>query len=164
MPDSGGEFVVVGLGEGGAEYGGKRIMIGTGLAAAAVVTVVPLCWTAGVLSVPVLYAVALLLGALTVLQQAVSITMVPEIVDDSRTHPANARIAGVFSLADMAGTYGGTSSYASSARSAPLAATWPAGWRQQPSAIRIGSTDSSGTRGRPRPAPAKGAVRQADGR
>jgi hypothetical protein len=62
VPDAGGGFVVFGLGEGGAECGGRRIIIGTDLAAAAVVAVVPLCWAAGVLSVPVLYAVALLLG------------------------------------------------------------------------------------------------------
>jgi hypothetical protein len=43
-----------------------------------------------------------------VLHQAASIAIVPEIVDSSRTHPANERIAGAFSLADMAGTYGGT--------------------------------------------------------
>lgn len=92
----------------GDRYPKKRIMVGTDLAAAAVVAVVPVCWTAGVLSVPVLYAVALLLGTLTVLHQAASIAIVPEIVDRSHMHPANARIAGAFSLADMAGTYGGT--------------------------------------------------------
>jgi MFS family permease len=92
----------------GDRYPKKKIMIGTDLAAAAVVTVVPVCWAAGVLSVPVLYAVALLLGALTVLHQAASIAIVPEIVDRAHMHPANARIAGAFSLADTAGTYGGT--------------------------------------------------------
>ncbi|MGW1815400.1 MFS transporter [Streptomyces sp. NPDC002125] len=86
----------------------KKIMIGTDLAAAVVVSVVPVCWAVGVLSVPVLYAVALLLGALTVLHQAASIAIVPEIVDRDHMHPANARIAGAFSLADTAGTYGGT--------------------------------------------------------
>jgi MFS family permease len=92
----------------GDRYPKKKIMIGTDLAAAAVVSVVPVCWAAGVLSVPVLYAVALLLGALTVLHQAASIAIVPEIVDRAHMHPANARIAGAFSLADTAGTYGGT--------------------------------------------------------
>ncbi|MEW2626027.1 MFS transporter [Streptomyces sp. NPDC048106] len=47
----------------GGRYPKKKIMIGTNFAAAAVVSVVPVCWAAGVLSVPVLYAVALLLGA-----------------------------------------------------------------------------------------------------
>ncbi|MGC4916302.1 MFS transporter [Streptomyces albogriseolus] len=92
----------------GDRYPKKKIMIGTDLAAAAVVSVVPVCWAVGVLSVPVLYAVALLLGALTVLHQAASIAIVPEIVDRAHMHPANARIAGAFSLADTAGTYGGT--------------------------------------------------------
>jgi Na+/melibiose symporter-like transporter len=80
----------------------------TDLAACAVVAVVPVCWAVGVLSVPVLYAVALLLGALTLLHQAASIAIVPEIVDRAHMHPANARIASAFSLADTAGTYGGT--------------------------------------------------------
>ncbi|MFG3013852.1 MFS transporter [Streptomyces cinerochromogenes] len=92
----------------GDRYPKKRIMVGTDLAAAAVVSVVPGCWAAGLLSVPVLYAVTLLSGALTVLHQAASIAIVPEIVDRSQARPANARIAGAFSRADTAGTYGGT--------------------------------------------------------
>ncbi|MEU7283443.1 MFS transporter [Streptomyces sp. NPDC045431] len=92
----------------GDRYPKRRIMVGTDLVAAAVVSVVPVCWAAGVLSVPVLYAVALLLGALTVLHQAASIAIVPEIVDRRQLHPANRRIAAAFSLADTAGAYGGT--------------------------------------------------------
>ncbi|MET9449006.1 MFS transporter [Streptomyces cinerochromogenes] len=92
----------------GDRYPKKGIMVGTDLAAAAVVSVVPVCWAAGLLSEPVLYAVTLLSGALTVLHQAASIAIVPEIVDRSQAHPANARIAGAFSLADTAGAYGGT--------------------------------------------------------
>ncbi|MEW2514724.1 MFS transporter [Streptomyces sp. NPDC046870] len=92
----------------GDRYPKKKIMIGTDLAAAALVSAVPVCWAVGVLSVPVLYAVALLLGALTVLHQAASIAVVPELVARAHMHPANARIAGAFSLADTAGTYGGT--------------------------------------------------------
>ncbi|MFF8908734.1 MFS transporter [Streptomyces olivaceoviridis] len=74
----------------GDRYPKKRITIGTDLAAAAVVPVVPVCWAAGALSVPVLYAVALLLGALTVLHQAASTAIVPELVDRAPMHPANA--------------------------------------------------------------------------
>lgn len=92
----------------GDRYPKKKIMIGSDLAAAVAVPVVPVCWAAGVLSVPVLYAVALLLGALTVLHQAASIAIVPEIVDRAHMHPANARTAGAVSLADTAPTYGGT--------------------------------------------------------
>ncbi|MFF9021145.1 MFS transporter [Streptomyces eurythermus] len=112
---------------------------------------------------PVLYAVALLLGALPVPHQAASTAIVPEIVDRSRTHPANARIAGAFSLADVAGIYGGTLVVGLLGAVRALGRDLVGGLEAIASAIRIGSPDSSGTRGRPR-ACAKGPVRQADGR
>ncbi|MER7222183.1 MFS transporter [Streptomyces rubradiris] len=74
-------------GVGGDGYPKKRIMVGTGLAAAAVVFRGAGLLDHGVPSVPVLYAVALLLGALTVLHQAASVAIVPEIVARSQPFP-----------------------------------------------------------------------------
>ncbi|MFE2639430.1 MFS transporter [Streptomyces scopuliridis] len=86
----------------------KRLMVGTDLTSAAVVAVVPACWAAGALSMPVLYCVALLLGALTVLHQAAAIAIVPELVEPHLVPAANAQVMGAFAVAGSAGTYGGT--------------------------------------------------------
>ncbi|MFI8421166.1 MFS transporter [Streptomyces sp. NPDC085479] len=92
----------------GDRWSKRRIMIATDLASSAAVAVIPATWAAGAMSMPVLYAVALLLGSLTVLHQAASIAIVPELVEPRLLHPANTRIASVFSVSDAVGTYGGT--------------------------------------------------------
>jgi MFS family permease len=86
----------------------KRLMVSTDLAAAAVTAVVPACWAADALTMPVLYCVALLLGALTVLHQAAAIAIVPELVVPELVPEANARVMAAFAVAGSAGTYGGT--------------------------------------------------------
>jgi MFS family permease len=86
----------------------KRLMVSTDLAAASVAAVIPACWAAGALTMPVLYCVALLLGALTVLHQAAAITIVPELVVPELVPAANARVMAAFAVAGSAGTYGGT--------------------------------------------------------
>ncbi|MFE6977130.1 MFS transporter [Streptomyces sp. NPDC057682] len=72
-----------------------------------------------------------------------SIALVPEIVDGFQMHPANARVAGAFSLADMAGVYGGTLvvGLAGGVRvlwmnaASYLVSAWCA-WRIRPQAVR----------------------------
>lgn len=91
----------------GDRYAKAKLMVGTDLAAAGVVAAVPVCWAAGALTMPVLYTVALLLGALAVLHQAAAVAIVPELVPLGQSHEANARIAAAYSVADTAGTYGG---------------------------------------------------------
>ncbi|MEU0350849.1 MFS transporter [Streptomyces sp. NPDC006237] len=92
----------------GDRFSKKQLMVGTDLAAAAVVTVVPACWATGTLSMPVLYCVALLLGALTVLHQAAAIAIVPELVEPELLPDANAQAMAAFAVAGSAGTYVGT--------------------------------------------------------
>ncbi|MET8816112.1 MFS transporter [Streptomyces sp. NPDC004549] len=92
----------------GDRYSKKRLMVVTDLTAAAVVGAVPACWAAGALTMPVLYCVALLLGALTVLHQAAAIAIVPELVEPRLVPEANARTMAAFAVAASAGTYGGT--------------------------------------------------------
>ncbi|MFD9869093.1 MFS transporter [Streptomyces niveus] len=92
----------------GDRYAKKPLMVATDLAAAAVVSAVPLCWAAGELSMPVLYVVALLLGALTVLHQAAAIAIVPELVTRDQLPAAHSRISAANAVADTAGIYGGT--------------------------------------------------------
>ncbi|MEO3976844.1 MFS transporter [Streptomyces sp. CAU 1734] len=86
----------------------RRVMLATDLAAAAVVAVIPLCWTAGVLSMTVLYAAAFTLGSLTVLHQAAAIAIVRELVGADHLTVANSRMVASYAAADAAGTYGGT--------------------------------------------------------
>ncbi|MFI9772821.1 MFS transporter [Streptomyces sp. NPDC052415] len=86
----------------------KRLMVATDLAAAAVVAVVPVCWAAGTLSMPVLYCVAVLLGSLTVLHQAAAIAIVPELVEPELVPDANARVMAAVAVAGSAGTSIGT--------------------------------------------------------
>ncbi|MER6913857.1 MFS transporter [Streptomyces sp. NPDC000594] len=86
----------------------RTIMIATDLASAATVTAVPLCWAFGALTMPVLYAVALLLGALTVFHQAAALAAVPELVSLERVPEANARLVAATSVADTAGTVAAT--------------------------------------------------------
>lgn len=68
----------------GGQCAKRPLMIATEPAAAVVVAAVPLSWAAGELSIPVLYAVAPMLGALTVLHQAAAIAIVPR---DRRARP-----------------------------------------------------------------------------
>ncbi|WP_078613680.1 MFS transporter [Streptomyces katrae] len=89
-------------------HGKRALMVGTELAAAAAVAVIPAAAAAGVLSMPVLYGVALVLGAVTVVHQAAAIAFVPQLVDPDRLHRANARVGAAFGAADTAGTYLGT--------------------------------------------------------
>ncbi|MFJ4741185.1 MFS transporter [Streptomyces sp. NPDC088775] len=92
----------------GDRYSKRRLMVATDLLAAAVVAVIPACWAVGTLSMPVLYVVGLLLGALTVLHQAAAIAIVPELVEPALLHQANSRVMAAFAVAGSAGTYGGT--------------------------------------------------------
>ncbi|MFK0142681.1 MFS transporter [Streptomyces murinus] len=86
----------------------RPLMVATDVTAAAVVAAVPVCWATGSLSMPVLYAVALLLGALTVFHQAASIAIVPDLVRPQDLPAAHSRIGAACAVADTAGTYGGT--------------------------------------------------------
>lgn len=83
-------------------------MVATDLAAAATIAIVPVCWAAERLSMPLLYAVAMLLGTLTVLHQAAAIAIVPELIEREHLPAANSRIAAAYAVADTAGVYGGT--------------------------------------------------------
>lgn len=92
----------------GDRYAKKWLMVATDLAAAAVVAAVPTCWAFGALSMPVLYAAALLLGALTVLHEAAASALVPELVEHEQLLDANSQITAVYNIADISGAYGGT--------------------------------------------------------
>lgn len=85
----------------------RPVLIGTDLIAAATVAVIPLTALGGWLSFPVLYGVALIVGAATVLHLAAAIAVVPDLVPRPQLHEANSRVGGAFSLADALGSYTG---------------------------------------------------------
>ncbi|MEU5159645.1 MFS transporter [Streptomyces sp. NPDC020875] len=92
-----------------ADHRPKRtIMIVTDLASAATVTIVPVCWALGILTVPVLCGVAMVLGTLTVFHQAAAYAAVPELVTPERVPETNSRLVAAMSLADTAGTLAAT--------------------------------------------------------
>ncbi|MEV7416236.1 MFS transporter [Streptomyces sp. NPDC089919] len=86
----------------------RGLLVGTDLAGAAAVAAVPAASLAGVLSMPVLYAVALVVGAVTVLHQAAALAIVPQLVAPALLHRANARVGAAFGASETAGTYLGT--------------------------------------------------------
>ncbi|WP_374777097.1 MFS transporter [Streptomyces sp. NBC_01310] len=86
----------------------KTVLVVTNLVAATVVAVIPATAVLGTLSMPVLYCVALALGAVTVLHQAAAIAIVPQLVEPGLLQQANSRIGAAFGTADTAGTYLGT--------------------------------------------------------
>ncbi|WP_406351067.1 MFS transporter [Streptomyces hirsutus] len=85
----------------------RPVLIGSDLVAAAAVAAIPLTALGGMLSFPVLYAVALIVGSATVLHLAVAIAVVPELVPAPLLHEANSRVGSAFSLADTLGAYAG---------------------------------------------------------
>ncbi|MFE3374550.1 MFS transporter [Streptomyces anulatus] len=92
----------------GDRHSKRHLMVITDLLAAAVVATIPLCWALGTLSMPLLYVVGLLLGALTVLHQAAALAIVPELVHPDLLHRANSHVLAGLAMANSAGTYGGS--------------------------------------------------------
>ncbi|MEU3721383.1 MFS transporter [Streptomyces sp. NPDC031705] len=86
----------------------RTLMVAGDLAGATVVAVIPAAAVAGTLSVPLLYGVAVVLGAVAVVHQAAAIAMVPQLVGAPLLHRANAGVGALFGAADTAGTYLGT--------------------------------------------------------
>ncbi|WP_406378942.1 MFS transporter [Streptomyces sp. NBC_01618] len=100
------------------QHAKRPVLIGTDLIAAVAVAVIPLTALGGLLSFPVLYVVALIVGSATVLHLAAAISVVPELVPGPLLHEANSRVGGAFSLADAMGAYAGAGVVAALGRSA----------------------------------------------
>ncbi|MEV7570184.1 MFS transporter [Streptomyces tanashiensis] len=89
-------------------YPKRALLVVTDLAGATAVAAIPAAALLDVLTMPVLYGVCLLLGAVSVLHQAAAIAIVPQLVEPAMLHRANARVGAVFGAADTAGTSLGT--------------------------------------------------------
>ncbi|MFZ3492136.1 MFS transporter [Streptomyces sp. 5.8] len=89
-------------------YRVKAVLIATDLAAAALVASVPAAAAFHVLTMPVLYIVALVLGAVTVLHQAAASVILMQLSDPGLLHQATARQEAVLGAASAIGLYVGT--------------------------------------------------------
>lgn len=98
-------FLVIGLPSGAwVERARKRpVMIAADLARAAVLAWVPLAWWLGVLSLGQVYAVAVLAGVGTVFFDVAAQSILPHVVGRDRLVSANSAVAGLHSVASVAG-------------------------------------------------------------
>ncbi|MFV5994899.1 MFS transporter [Streptomyces sp. NPDC056231] len=87
------------------QHAKRPVLIGTDPIAAVAVAAIPLTALGGLLSFPVLYAVALTVGSATVLHLAAAIAVVPELVPGPLLHEANSRVGSAFGLTDTLGAY-----------------------------------------------------------
>jgi MFS family permease len=81
----------------------RPILIATNLGRAVLIGMIPLASTLHLLSIQVMYAVALLVGTLTVIFDVGSLSYVPNLVERKQLADANGRLQTSFSLALIAG-------------------------------------------------------------
>jgi hypothetical protein len=82
----------------------RRLMIGCDVGRAALYGAVPLWWALAGPSLPLLYAVAIVGGALGNTFSVAHMTAIPSLVSTERLHAANARLQGSFALSYVVGT------------------------------------------------------------
>jgi len=81
----------------------RRVMIVADVLRAAVLAAVPISYGAGFLGLPLLYAVSLTTGVLTIFFDLAYLSYVPELVDRERLSDANATLQMSLSVASLAG-------------------------------------------------------------
>ncbi|APE24535.1 hypothetical protein SVEN_5709 [Streptomyces venezuelae ATCC 10712] len=86
----------------------RTVLISTDLTAGALASVIPLAAVLDQLSMPLLCAVALALGAVSTLHTAASMAAVPLLADPAELHRANSRFTAVLTIAGTSGTALGT--------------------------------------------------------
>lgn len=86
----------------------RAVLVTTDLAAAAVVLMIPAATVLNVLTMPLLYSIALALGSLSVLHMAASMAAVPLLSDAGRLHRANSNFTAVITTAGVTGSALGT--------------------------------------------------------
>ncbi|MGW3387399.1 MFS transporter [Streptomyces cinereoruber] len=86
----------------------RAVLVTTDLAAAAVALMIPAAAVLHVLTMPLLYSIALSLGSLSVLHLAASMAAVPLLSDAGRLHRANSWFTGVVTTAGVTGSALGT--------------------------------------------------------
>ncbi len=98
-------YLVVGLVVGAVVDGRRRLplMVGTELAQAGVLGLIPLLWWLDALTLPVLIAVVLVYGTVAVVNSAAEMSLLPRLVPRAQLQPAHARIDGADAAASTTG-------------------------------------------------------------
>lgn len=86
----------------------RAVLVTTDLAAAAMVVMIPAAAVFDVLTMPLLYSIALALGSLSVLHTAASMAAVPLLAGPGKLHQANSRFTAVLTTAGVTGSALGT--------------------------------------------------------
>ncbi|MFE6977147.1 MFS transporter [Streptomyces sp. NPDC057682] len=86
----------------------RPVLVATDLASAVVVSAIPAAAGLGMVSMPLLYSIALALGSLSVLHLAASMAAVPLLSDTRRLHRANSTFTAVITTAGVTGSALGT--------------------------------------------------------
>ncbi len=85
----------------------RPLMVGTDLARAALLLLVPLCWWAGVLTLPLLLVVVVAFATATLVNDSASLAFLPRLVPGTQLQAAHVRIDGTRSVAETAGPAAG---------------------------------------------------------
>ncbi|MEW1953330.1 MFS transporter [Terrabacter sp. NPDC080008] len=98
-------YLVFGLVVGAVVDGRRRLplMVGTDLAQAGLLLVVPLLWWLGALSLPALLVIVVLTGTAAVVGGAAEMSFLPRLLEPRHLQPAHARIDGTDAAASTAG-------------------------------------------------------------
>ncbi|WP_277050252.1 MFS transporter [Ruania albidiflava] len=85
----------------------RPVMIGTDLVRAVLLGLVPLCWWAGMLSLPLLLAIMVAFATATLVNDSASLAFLPRLVPPEQLQAAHVRIDGTRSVAETAGPAAG---------------------------------------------------------
>lgn len=85
----------------------RPVMIGTDLVRAALLLLVPVCWWAGMLSLPLLLVITALFGTATLMNDGASQAFVPRLVRRAELQAAHVRLDGTGAVAETAGPSAG---------------------------------------------------------
>ncbi|WP_147918103.1 MFS transporter [Ruania zhangjianzhongii] len=85
----------------------RPVMIGTDLVRSVLLLAIPVCWWAGVLSLPLLLVIVLAFGTATLMNDSASQAFVPRLVPRKQLQTAHARIDGTNAVAETAGPAAG---------------------------------------------------------
>lgn len=81
----------------------RPVMITTDLARALLLIIIPVSWTVGVLSLPLLLIIVTVFGAASLINDAASMSFIPRLVPRARLQRAHARIDGSDAVAQSSG-------------------------------------------------------------
>lgn len=83
----------------------RPVMIGTDLARAVLLIIIPVTWATGLLSLPLLLVIVVAFGAAALTNDAASMSFIPRLVPRDRLQRAHARLDGADAVAQAGGPH-----------------------------------------------------------